>query len=421
LISPAAASEGVAANALMGRAPLGNLPVLQCWTTETHTEFKVLRPLGKIYHYQVVGPHQEKFSVIVSDEFIFSQRPSFSVDHISVSGLELGKEYKFLIRDDRKLLDERYFSALDLSSASARIAVISCMHDAMLFSQRPMWSAVAKSQPDLLLFVGDVCYADFLSNSHPTDLWRRHCQSRQLLDAYKLKRLIPSLAIWDDHDFGVNNSDERFRYKQDSLRIFESFFGSRSNDRHFKGPGTSRVAHAFGMRIAMMDDRFFRAPKGTKNGSHWGSEQESFLKNELKSATLPTLLCNGSQFYGGYLGKESYEGNHPESFTWLQETLRSVESPVMFCSGDVHFSEVMGIEQDSVGYSTWELTSSSIHSIALPWTYMKEHNPRRLKVTNQHNFILLETHAESSTRLSFNAKSLGKWGEIFGFSETLTR
>src|SRR5205085_812834 len=145
-------------------------------------------------------------------------------------------------------------------------------------------------------------------------------------------KLIPMIAVWDDHDYGCNNADGTFPYKVDSLRIFDGIFGSHSQDRFSPGPGASRIAQAFGLRIALMDDRYFRSPNGTPNGTHWGDEQEAFLENQLNNKTLPTLLCNGNQFFGSHQQGETYQRNQPQAFDRTLERLAKAESPVLFCS-----------------------------------------------------------------------------------------
>ncbi len=421
--TPAQAANAVTTFGHFRHAHLGHLPILQGWTTETETEIKVMRPKSQRYHYQVRSSDGQDLAVEVQEEFSLSRLSADSIDHLKVTGLSLEKRYQLLIHDEYRCLDIREFSALDLKKTSARIAILSCMQDVFWVAQKLMWAAVARSEPDLLLFIGDACYADFNSDSSPGDIWRRHCESRRTLDVYRLKKLIPSFSVWDDHDFGLNDGDGTFRNKVDSLRIFDGLFGSFSQDRHFRGPAACRIAYAFGLRIALMDDRYFRSPSRSPGGTHWGEDQENFLAEHLGTETRPTLLCNGNQFFGGYQGKESYERDHPESFSRTMKRLASVESPILFCSGDVHYSEVMKIEEKVLGYTAWELTSSSVHSLTFPWTPYKKHNPRRTKCSWHHNFLLLQTDTALSnpTRLDFHVKSIGKFASHFHLRETIMR
>jgi hypothetical protein len=61
-----------------------------------------------------------------------------------------------------------------------------------------------------------------------------------------------------------------------------------------------------------------------------------------------------------------------------------------FGSGDVHFSEVMEIEAAELGYPTFEIVSSSIHSYTFPGHENRFSNPRRRASTSSHNFVIFE-------------------------------
>jgi hypothetical protein len=136
-------------------------------------------------------------------------------------------------------------------------------------------------------------------------------------------------------------------------------------------------------------------------------QQEDWLMKSLAEAATPTWLLNGSQFFGKYLEKDSFEGRHPYQFKRVLEKLRSIEAPVVFGSGDVHFSEVMRIEKPALGYETFEITSSSMHSLTAPWVNIRKTNPRRIATTWHYNYVVVQARAQAG-RLDFRALSLGK-------------
>jgi phosphodiesterase/alkaline phosphatase D-like protein len=406
-----------------GQIASGRIPIHQGWTTETETEIKILRPKVRRFTYEIIDSSGQTLPHTLLNEFSFSKDTIESIDHLQIGNLKLGETYQLRVSDDENCLDIREFSALDLNRRSARVALLSCMNDMFWHSQKLMWASVARSKPDLLVLIGDACYVDLEFKDRPEVIWRRQCETRRALALYRLNRLIPMIAVWDDHDYGHNNADGTFPYKVDSLRVFDGVFGSRSRDRRFEGPGASRIAYAFGLRIALMDDRYFRSPCGVPNGTHWGDEQEDFLENHLNNEALPTLLCNGNQFFASHQQGESYQRRQTRAFDRTLERLAKAESPVLFCSGDVHWSEIRKLERMDLGYRTWELTSSSVHSATLPWALNESKDPRRIRASWQHNFILLQTETSVSdpSSLSFRAECIGKHRKYFEFSETLTR
>ena len=42
----------------------------------------------------------------------------------------------------------------------------------------------------------------------------------------KLSQSIPVVGIWDDHDYGGNDSDESYEWKQESKQLFLDFLGT---------------------------------------------------------------------------------------------------------------------------------------------------------------------------------------------------
>ena len=107
------------------------------------------------------------------------------------------------------------------------------------------------------------------------------------------------------------------------------------------------------------------------------------------------MLLSGSQFFGRYIAKDSFDHNWPEEAAQFYQRLKAsgaeAGATLLFGSGDIHFSELQRIAAEKFGYATYEITSSSAHSSAFPGHYLlKGHNPQRFQVTGTHNVILLE-------------------------------
>ena len=363
--------------------------VQQGLTTTTDAQLSVDLPAELEVTFRLVSENTAAISGPASlRSFEFPGEP-WVVHHLQFTDLNPADRYYFQIVDAAGLvLDERILKSLDLAKANPRLALISCMRDSIR-AKKEMWEAVYEAKPDLLFFLGDNVYVDH--GSHPTarEIWRRYIETRLSVPYYHMKSLIPSLATWDDHDYGVNNGDGNFERKQEALKIFGSFFAQNAaaGPTFERGPGVSSAFRAFGMQFLLLDDRYERSEKRAKNGSPLGAHQQQWALRQLSEFEGPTWLMQGTQFFGGGTFGEAYERRFRADLHQFLDGIRATERRVLFASGDVHRSEISDIEPDFLGFSTYELTSSCLHSRT--WGY-KGDNERRRQMHLERNFLLVE-------------------------------
>ncbi len=388
--------------------------MLQGLTDATRTEFSIL--FDKYYPITVhvvdeTGREfQPHWSQIVSRDFSRTE-----ILKVEFQQLNFAAEHFLIIKDTSGVeLDRRLFSTIDLERSDVKVAVVSCMNDYL--HRKGVWQALTTQQPDYIFIIGDSVYADMVSQietdpADPKQLWTRFAQTRNKLQIYKEKRLIPILAIWDDHDFGINNGDRHYKYVLESQENFLNFFAQSSQlECVEKGPGVSMKFSAFGKNFYFLDGRSFRSNKTDTDETMFGEAQNLWLFRHLNSDHKPSWLINGSQWFGGYLEKESFEYTMPLSFKKFLDRLRDCRTPVQFVSGDVHFSEIMEIEPEILNYPTIEITSSSIHSLTFPgWHYTKR-NPRRVEATSSHNFNIVHFQGEALDKFQGQIVCMGSSG-----------
>ena len=59
----------------------------------------------------------------------------------------------------------------------------------------------------------------------PEYLWKCHMEERRINRPFaSVIRQMPTYTVWDDHDFGPNNSDGLEPGKEGSLRAFQAVF-----------------------------------------------------------------------------------------------------------------------------------------------------------------------------------------------------
>lgn len=385
-------------------AAYGLYPIHQGLTFEDRAYISVLRPKTAEISFEVVDSNNEKQSLLAVRSVGMSGS-DLQLDRFKSTGLKLGI-YKFRVLDAKgKIVDERIFKTLDTNKKFPKIAVASCMNDSYKSACTEMWAALAKQSPDLVLLIGDTCYSDNGNNGTPLGYWKRYTETRSKLGIFRHKNLVPVMAVWDDHDYGRNGGDSSFAQKQFMLGLFSSFWIYPDEDNYKAGVGVSQVLTVFGYRFCLMDGRYYRDAN-----TPWGERQKEQLFSVLSSDNTPTFLMSGSQFFGGYLKKDAYEYKHPKDLALVCQQLARINAPVCFVSGDVHFSEIMQIEEKILGYKTFEITSSAMHSFTFFANHLRKKNPRRIDAKSRHNFTILQLD-NSASKFKFNSTSYDKDGD----------
>lgn len=349
---------------------------------------------------------------------------------IFAGDLSLSEVYRLQVLDNSsgKILDQREFASLDLQKNSLKFSLASCANDLYHSERQTMWQVMEQSHPEMIFFVGDTVYADN-KTGHFTDhsggwnnFWHRYTVSFQSLLLYRWPRLVPILALWDDHDFGANKGDSSFRDKAITSFLFELFWGHQGVAGYRKGPGISSVLELNGQRFFMMDNRSFRSPSTDSYQYHWGESVQQFLFEELAKSSDPAWIFSGTQIFGGYLSHDNFEAGQSKNLNDVLRELSKMEAPVLFGTGDVHFSEIMKLEPKLLGYPSFELTSSSIHSYTFPGQHLRGRNPRRVMATSAHNFLMISSRASAKGQIQFAGQCVARNGRArFEFKAELQR
>lgn len=121
----------------------------------------------------------------------------------------------------------------------SRIAFGSCANQAM---GQPIWEAVLSYRPDLFLFCGDNVYGDF-NSSEAGNLKEAYAAAGKIAGYSKLRDSVSHLAVWDDHDYGLNDGGAEFPHKAVSKELFLDFWNAPASDirRQREGIYDSRI------------------------------------------------------------------------------------------------------------------------------------------------------------------------------------
>jgi alkaline phosphatase D len=257
-------------------------------------------------------------------------------------------------------------------------------------------AAKARATPvdHFMLWLGDNLYyreVDYESPWGMNDRWRHH---RALPALQPLLRATHHYAIWDDHDYGPNDTNRSFVFKGTALELFQRYW---ANPRYGL-PGTPGNFTTFSYLDAdffLLDDRWYRSTDrgvGDPERTMLGRAQIDWLKQALAASTATfKIIANGSQLLndaGRQEGWHNYPQEREEFLDWL--TRQGVKG-VVFLSGDRHHTELLRRERPG-SYPLHELTCSPLTSGARTTDDEKD-NPQRVPgtlVMGTRNFCTLD-------------------------------
>jgi len=238
---------------------------------------------------------------------------------------------------------------------------------------KPVFKAMSKETPDAVLLMGDNIYAD---TTNPVILRKTYDILFADEDFKGLKKTAPIYAIWDDHDYGTDDSGAKNPNKEESKNIFLDFFGEGAKDPRRYQPGIY-FSKTLGegknkVHLIMLDTRFNLKTFSSKNtppenvrekdGQQiLGEEQWSWLEKELKVPSAVKIIVSSVQVFSNSHKWERWSVM-PGELKRLQKNLESLKGNdrnVIFLSGDRHFGE---IGRYSVGSNFfYEMTSSNLN------------------------------------------------------------
>jgi len=285
-----------------------------------------------------------------------------------------------------------------------------------------IFDTLADHKPDLMLWLGDsIYYRDSdLTEDSAARMNARWAATRRFPPLQRLLQTGQHLAIWDDHDYGPDNSDRGFALKAQSLGLFQRYWVNPSYGLP-EAPGVFTQASLGDTDLFLLDDRSYRDPDPAPSSPEktmLGSRQLQWLKEGLKgSAARFKLIANGSRMLSERPSETSRGGegwhNFPEERTAFLEWLRAERiEGVLFLSGDIHYSYLTERERPGT-YPLTELICSPLTSRVHPQPFPVNETPGTL--VTERNFCTLEISGPADERVLsisvWNAAGTRLWRE----------
>ncbi len=209
----------------------------------------------------------------------------------------------------------------------------------------PIFKSIKEQEPDFLLWLGDNLYFREEDYQSREGLYKRYRYDRSHEAVLPVLNPMFQFAIWDDHDFGPNNSDSDFELKADALDAFNDNWANP--EPLFSKNGITTKFSWSGVDFFLLDNRSFRInPEKEGKAMIWGKAQMDWLIKELKeSHSELKVICTGGQFISSAKIFENHANIAPDERKTLLETIEKENiKGVLFLSGDRHHSELSALK-----------------------------------------------------------------------------
>jgi alkaline phosphatase D len=265
-----------------------------------------------------------------------------------------------------------------------------------------IFTNIAETKADFMLWLGDNVYLREPDWNSQTGIFKRNTHTRSTPEMQKMFAVMHHYAIWDDHDYGPNDSDRGYAHKDLTLKTFELFWPNPAF-----GVGEERGVYTFynwnDCEFFLLDNRYYRSPDFLKepNKTQLGEKQKQWLKDALiQSDASFKFIALGGQFLNTSGKYESY-GNYgfaDERNEIIEFIQKNNIKNVVFLTGDRHLSEVSVLDRAGCP-KIYDITTSPFSSgpSNIP---PDEVNPFRVSgsLFNQHIFAKIDVSGTLSER-----------------------
>mgnify|MGYP002338678339 CR=1 FL=1 len=243
-----------------------------------------------VARYEEAGA-QVRLAVDTSDTwssptFLAATPPSTNgaVRHFRLSDLSPQTTYHYALAINGRIdsTQSGQFRTFAEGPFSFRVALSGC---ALTGSNHPVFTSIRKAQPDLFLHLGDMHYEDITATTPGPfrDAYRTVHGAPRQADLYRSTALA---YVWDDHDYGPNNSSRRAPGQNVAQQVYREYVPHYPLAR----PDLERpIYQAFTVgrvRVLLTDLRSARtsneAPDSLK--TMMGAAQKAWFKEQLAAA-----------------------------------------------------------------------------------------------------------------------------------------
>ncbi len=281
-------------------------------------------------------------------------------------------------------------------------------------SDYQIFDKMAQTDAGFMLWLGDNLYLREADWDSKMGIEYRFTHAHSLPELQPLWGGKHHFFIWDDHDYGNNNSDSSFPMKTTTQEVFRNFY---PNPTYIFDEGNVSFFQWADCDFFLLDNRTWRSPDNRtdlSNPTILGEKQLQWLLDALSNSTASfKFIVMGGQFINPLKIEETYENIAPQEKAYLIESIRKLKiGGVLFLTGDVHHTELSKYDITPT-YPLYDLTVSPLTSGVS--RYMSKLNPLQVENTlvEEHNFAKIDVKGPLSDRkliiTVINSEGAEKW------------
>lgn len=164
-------------------------------------------------------------------------------------------------------------------------------------SNSPAFDRIRDHDPEFFWMLGDLHYDN--NNTTNPAIYRQSFKDVIANARFaQLIREVPTLYMWDDHDYGPNNAGGSYSGKATAAQVYREYvphWPLAVSDGIYKSFVRGRV------RFIDLDCRYFKSANGATDNSsktRLGTTQKAWFKAELLAATEPLIVVNVVSWFG---------------------------------------------------------------------------------------------------------------------------
>lgn len=283
----------------------------------------------------------------------------YTYGHLRIDGLQSNTSYTLQL-NRKKILD---FKTRNPQQDTVQLLIGSCAMKAFgphwIFRPKvryPIYDAMSAESNDAMLWMGDNIYLLGKEPYSDKKQIKKYLRTRRVPQLANFMQSTPQYSMWDDHDFGPNNSDGSFKLKDTSLKNFQHFWANPAPVDSAQG---IYYSIQFPQTEIFMTDNRYHAVNGER---YFSDEQMQWLLNSLKQSDATfKIIISGNQANNTLTRHETLYSTG--EFKKISDFISKEKvTGVIFVNGDRHHSEMLKHQIDGL-YPIYEFTNSSMTSI----------------------------------------------------------
>ncbi|RME60579.1 MAG: hypothetical protein D6780_03135, partial [Candidatus Dadabacteria bacterium] len=183
------------------------------------------------------------------------------------------------------LLITFFFSSFTTAAKAEKLKLIfgSCIDN----PNSPIWKIIKERNPNVVLLLGDNIYLRQNEFGNKEAIKKRYLALFNNPLFKQLSTAVKIYATWDDHDFGDNDSDSSFPFKNASYEVFKEVWKNNPSSPPDLKDSVAFLIKNSSWQILVTDNRTYR---DNKKKILFGKKQLSWIKERLLDKSIKLTI-----------------------------------------------------------------------------------------------------------------------------------